>query len=88
MLFPEAPVSADLGSRFVAATALNVSIVVIASGLAVALRIDARRGGQALRVAGKAAVRAAESLHHVVMPSGYVRPGLCRGACDRDECKC
>jgi hypothetical protein len=59
MLFPEASVSADLGSRFVAVTALNVSIVVIASGLAVALGVDARRGRQALRVAGKARTKRA-----------------------------
>ena len=88
MLFAEALVSADLGSRVVAVTVLNARAFVIANSLAVALRRVALRGLQAFRVAGKALVRAAESPHHAVMPSGYVRPGLCRGACDREECKC
>ena len=68
----------DLGSRLVAVTALNVRAFVIANGLAVALRGVARRGRQAFRVAGKAAVRAAQSPHHAVMPGGTFGPA-CAG---------
>ena len=74
MLFAEALVSADLGSRVVAVTVLNARAFVIANSLAVALRRVARRGLQAFRVAGKAAVRAAESPHHAVMPGGTIGP--------------
>ena len=44
MLFAEALVSADLGSRVVAVTVLNARAFVIANSLAVALRRVARRG--------------------------------------------
>lgn len=57
----------------VAIAALNL-IMVVARSLAVTFGVNARRGRQAFRIAGKAAIRATDIKRHAVMPWGTIGP--------------
>lgn len=78
-------VSADLGARIVATTALD--LIIFVNGFSVTLRAAACRGRLALRITREAAIGAAQIVLQAVMPWGHDRSGLCRRACHRDKCK-